>query len=39
MKEAFDNFENNMKQVFVSDFSFKEQYRRLTVNDLHIPPS
>ena len=39
MKEAFDNFKNNMKQVYGSDFSFKEQYQNLTEHDLHIPPS
>ena len=34
MKEAFDNFEKNMKEVFGIDFSFKEQYHNLTVDDL-----
>ena len=32
-KEAFDNFENNMKQAFRIDFSFKEKYKDLTLHD------
>ena len=34
MKEAFDNFENNIKEVFGIDFSFKEKYKNLTIHDL-----